>query len=48
MIDYGGLNVLLTYHEYLVLRKKVAEEKAWLKESKQNCEGLGINFDKIN
>ena len=48
MIDYGGLNALLTYHEYLALRKKVAEEKAWLKQSKQNCEGLGINFDKIN
>ena len=42
MIDYGGLNALLTYHEYLALRKKVAEEKAWLKQSKQNCEGLGI------
>ena len=48
MIDYRRLNVLLTYHKYLALRKKVAKEEAWLKQSKPNCENLGINFDKIN
>ena len=47
-MDYDGLNMLLTYHEYVALKKKVGEEKAWLKQSKQNCEGLGINIDKVN
>ena len=28
--DYGGLHMLLTYHEFVALREKVAEERAWL------------------
>ena len=48
MMDYDGLNMLANYHEYIALRKNIAEEKDWLKQSKQNCEGLGINIDKIN
>ena len=27
MMDYDGLNMLLTYHEYVALKKKVGEEK---------------------
>ena len=48
MIDYDGLQMLQKYHEYIALTKKVAEEKAWLKQAAQKCEGLGINIDKIN
>ena len=33
MIDYDGLQMLQTYHEYLALKKKIAEEKAWLKQA---------------
>ena len=43
MKDY----TLLTYHEFVALREKVAEERSWLKQSTQNCKGLGINFAKI-
>ena len=48
MIDYDGLNMLLTYHECLALKKKLAEEKAWLRESKQKCEGLGTKSINIS
>ena len=48
MIDYDGLQMLQKYHEYIALKKKVAEEKVWLKQAAQKCEGLGINIDKIN
>ena len=48
MMDYDGLQMLLTYHEYIALKKEVAEEKAWLKQAAQTCEGLGVNFDKTN
>ena len=37
-----------TYHKYIAHKKKVVEEKAWLKHAAQNCEGLGVNIDKIN
>ena len=47
MIDYDGLQMLQKYHEYIALNKKVAEEKAWLKQAAQKCEGLRINTDKI-
>lgn len=39
--------MLLTYHEFVALREKVAEERAWFKQSTQNCESHGINLDKI-
>ena len=48
MIDYDGLSRLLTYHEYITLKGKIAKEKLWLQQSKQDCEGLGVNIDKIN
>ena len=48
MIDYDGLQMLQTYHEFITLKKKIAEEKAWLKQAKQSCEVLGINIDNIN
>ena len=48
MIDYDGLQMLQKYHEYIALKKMVAEEKPWLKQAAQKCEGLGINIDKIN
>ena len=49
MIDFDGLKRLQSYHEYVALKTMVAEEKAWLKQAKQNyCEGLGVNVDKIN
>ena len=32
----------------IALQKKVAEEKAWLKQAAQKSEGLGINIDKID
>ena len=48
MIDYDGLSRLLTYHKYITLKGKIAEEKLWLQQSKQDCEGLGVNIDKIN
>ena len=48
IIDYDGLSRLLTYHEYITLKGKIAEEKLWLQQSKQDCEGLGVNIDQIN
>ena len=48
LIDYDGLQMLKTYHKYIAHKKKVVEEKAWLKHAAQNCEGLGVNIDKIN
>ena len=48
MIDYDGLSRLLTYYEYIPLKGKIAEEKLWLQQSKQDCEGLGVNIDQIN
>ena len=48
MIDYDGLSRLLTYHEYITLKGEIAEEKLWLQQSKQDCEGLGVNIDQIN
>ena len=36
--------MLLTYHEFVALRKKVAEERAWFKQSTQNCESHRINL----
>ena len=39
--------MLITYHEYIT-HKKVAEERAWLQQSYQNCDGLCINIDKIS
>ena len=47
MIDYKGLQILQTCHEYLALRKRIAEEKAWFKQAKQSCEDLGINIESI-
>ena len=47
MIDFDGLQRLQAYHEFIALKKKVAEEKGWLKQAKLNCESLGINIDKI-
>ena len=47
-MDYDGLKMLAKYHKYVALRKKTAEEKDWLKQSRQNCGELGINIDKIN
>ena len=47
VIDYEGLQILQTYHEYLALRKRIAEEKAWFKQAKQSCEDLGINIESI-
>ena len=48
MIDYEGLYMFITYHEYITHKKKVAEERAWLQQSYQDCNGLCINIDKIN
>ena len=48
MMDYDGLKMLAKYHEYVALRKNIAEEKDWLKQSKQNCGELGINIDEIS
>ena len=48
MIDYDGLQMLQTYHEYIALKKKNDEERVWLKQAKQSCEGLEINIDNIN
>ena len=39
-IDYDGLSRLLTYHEYITLKRN--------EQSKQNCEGIGVNIDQIN
>lgn len=39
--------MLLKYHEYITLKKKVVEENAWLEQAKQNCGSLGIDIDKI-
>ena len=47
ILDYDGLRTLLKYHEFVAHKKKAAEEREWLKQSTQNCEGLGINIDKI-
>ena len=47
MIDYEGLQVLQTYHEYLALRKRTVEEKAWFKQAKHSCEDLGIDIESI-
>ena len=46
MMDYDGLKMLANYHEYVALRKKIADEKDWLKQSRQSCGELGINIDK--
>ena len=48
MIDYDGLQMLKTYHNCIAHKKKVVEEKAWLKHAAQNCEGLRVKIDKIN
>ena len=48
MIDYDGLQMLKTYHKCIAHKKKVVEEKAWLKHAAQNCEGIGVNIDKTN
>ena len=49
MIDYEGLSILATNISQVCYQKKnrVAEEKAWLKQLKENCEGLGINIERI-
>ena len=47
IIGYDGLDMLLKYHEYITLKKKVAEEKSWLEQAKQNYGSLGIDIDKI-
>ena len=47
IIGYDGLDMLLKYHEYITLEKKLAEENTWLEHAKQNCRSLGIDIDKI-
>ena len=47
IIGYDGLDMLLKYNEYITLKMKVAEEKAWLEQAKQNYGSLGIDIDKI-
>ena len=47
MMDFDGLSTLHKYHEYMQLKKKVAEEKAWLVQSKESCESLRIKTDQI-
>ena len=36
ILDCDGLSKLLIYHECTALKKKIAEEKAWLNQSKTN------------
>ena len=36
MIDYDGLSRLLAYHKYITLKGKIAVEKLWLQQSKQD------------
>ena len=47
MVDYAGLQMMQSYHEYISLKKKIAEEKLWLKDANISCDGLGINIDGI-
>ena len=47
IVDYAGLQMMKSYHEYISLKKKIAEERVWLKEAKIICDGLGINIDGI-
>ena len=47
LVDYAGLQMMKSYHEYISLKKRIAEERVWLKEAKNNCNGLGVNIDRI-
>ena len=48
ILDCDGLRRLLIIRECTALKKKVAEEKAWLNQLKQICDGLEVNMHKIN
>ena len=48
IIGYDGLDMQLKYHEYITLKEKVAEEKSWLEQAKQNYGSLGIDIDNIS
>ena len=40
--------MLQKYHNYIQIKKKISEEKAWLKESEKACAVLGINIKNIH
>ena len=49
ILDFDGLKMLQKYHNnYTQIKKKISEEKAWLKESEKACAGLGINIKNIH
>ena len=35
ILNFDGLKMLQKYHNYTQIKKKISEEKAWLKESMQ-------------
>ena len=40
-MDYDGLKMLQKYHDYTQIKKKISEEKAWLKNQKKRVGVLG-------
>ena len=40
ILDFDGLKMLQKYHNYTQIKKKISEEKAWLKESEKKRVGV--------